>query len=155
MDSSLIYPTSGLTEDVGGCHWPPPSGRTQQSPRSACRSCVAMSCGADDACSLDTLPDTSRSCSVQRRSYRHGSLTGLPGPVHGAGRVRLAVQHQPAGGTGVAAHAETLLDTRPAAATILAGVLRRNRHDLTPGACCLGVQEAAKLCPARVLAGLG
>src|SRR5690349_8498108 len=73
---------------------------------------------------FDTLPDTSRRCSVQHGSNRHRSLAGLPSPENIAGRVLIAVQHQSAERTNMGAYAETFLHARPTAATVLAGVLR-------------------------------
>src|SRR5258708_38750467 len=76
-----------------------------------------------------TLPTAKAGgCSVHHGSYRHRSLTGLPGPEKGAGRVRVAVQHHAAGGADVGASTETLGHTRPTAATVLAGVLWRGPH---------------------------
>src|SRR5258708_25908976 len=74
-----------------------------------------------------TLPTAKAGgCSVHHGSYRHRSLTGLPGPEKVAGRVRVAVQHHAAGAEDVGASTQTLGHTRPTAATVLAGVLSRD-----------------------------
>src|SRR5215469_8806523 len=39
--------------------------------------------------------------------------------------------------------------------TVLAGVLCGNRDHLTPGACCLGLKDGAKRCPASIGDALG
>ena len=40
-------------------------------------------------------------------------------------------------------------------ATVLAGVLGRNRDHLTPGACCLGLKDGPELCPAGIADAFG
>jgi hypothetical protein len=40
---------------------------------------------------VDTPPDKSGGFSVHRGSYRHRSLTGLPGPLNISGRIFVAV----------------------------------------------------------------
>src|SRR5258708_37651544 len=85
--------------------------------------------------------------SLPHRSSRHGSTTGLPDPANISGRVRVAVQHQPTGGTHMGTHREAFGHPRPTAATVLAGVLRRDRHHPTPSACCCGGGGAPALRP--------
>jgi hypothetical protein len=58
---------------------------------------------------LTLSPPTARRFSVRHRSHRHGSLTGLPGPLTISGRVFVAVQHQPAGRTDMRADAQAFL----------------------------------------------
>src|SRR5258708_26081596 len=88
--------------------------------------------------------------SLPHRSSRHGSTTGLPDQANISGRVRVAVQHQPTGGTHMGTHREAFGHPRPTAATVLAGVLRRDRHHPTPSACCFGGEDAAELRPAGI-----
>ena len=52
-------------------------------------------------------------------------------------------------------YAQRSWDTLPTIATILAGVLSRDCHHPTPGACCLGFEDASKLPPRRIRYGLG
>src|SRR5258708_27608610 len=89
-----------------------------------------------------------RGFSVQYRSYCHGSLPGLPGPLDVSGRVRIAVQDQPTGGADMGAHGERLLYPFATAATVLAGIggVPPN-HSLTR-TCCLVVEGGAALRPA-------
>src|SRR5262249_35093560 len=47
------------------------------------------------------------------------SPKALPAPLNVSGRVLIAVEHQPTGGADVGAHAQALLDARPAATTVL------------------------------------
>src|SRR5258707_15624339 len=52
------------------------------------------------------------------------------------------------------AHAQRFGYARPTRATVLAGVRWRDRHDPTPGPCCLGFEEAAELRPAGIAEAL-
>ena len=47
---------------------------------------------------------------MHRRSLRHDSPQGLPGPLNVSGRVLVAVEHQPTGGTDVGADREAFRD---------------------------------------------
>src|SRR5260370_38211356 len=64
-----------------------------------------------------------RGFSVQYRSYRHGSLPGLPGPLDVSGRVRMAVRDHPTGGAAMGANGDGVLLPSPTAATALAAIL--------------------------------
>jgi len=52
-------------------------------------------------------------------------------------------------------NAQTLWHSFATAATILAGIVGRNRKHLTPGACCLGFEDATELAPRRITDALG
>ena len=71
------------------------------------------------------------------------------------GRVLVAVQHPPTGGTDVGTDTQGLGDTLPTAATILAGVLRRDRNHALTGARRLEFKGGPKLRPARITDALG
>src|SRR5262245_48146576 len=75
---------------------------------------------------------------------------GLPGPQHLLGPVVVAVPDESAGGADRCAHAEALLHARATPATLLAGILRRDRHHLPTGAGCLGGKDGPKRRPARI-----
>jgi hypothetical protein len=98
--------------------------------------------------------------SVHRRSQRHDSPTGLPGPLEACGldvpgRVLIAVEHEAAVCTDRGTHTQALRYAFPTAATILRGIGGWYGDDSTPGACCLGFEDGAELRPARVTDGLG
>src|SRR5215469_16480290 len=97
-----------------------------------------------------------------RRNRPRSRLTGLPGPTYIQGRVLVAIQHQSTAGTDVGADRQAFRHPLQTAApigqhatTVLAGVRRRDRDHLTPGACCLGAEDGAKRCPARIADAFG
>ena len=53
------------------------------------------------------------------------------------------------------AHAQGFRYAFPTTATVLRGIGGWHRDDLTPGACCLGFEDAAERCPARITDALG
>jgi hypothetical protein len=87
----------------------------------------------------------------------------MPGPENVLRRVLVAVQHQPTAGADVGAHRQACGDPLRTATpvgqhptTVLAGVLcGRDRDHLTPGACCLGLKNGTKRCPAGIADALG
>src|SRR5689334_7300306 len=62
----------------------------------------------------------------------------------------MAVQHQPAGRADVRAHAQAFLHPRPAVATVLAGIVWRDRDHLTASVHCFALKDGAKRAPARI-----
>ena len=94
-------------------------------------------------------------CSLQHARWSHRSTMGLPSPQDIPGRVLVAVQHQPAGGTDMRAHAEALRDARPTPATVLAGRGRFHQHHALAGPCCLAGEDGAELRPVRITDALG
>ena len=98
-------------------------------------------------------------CSVHRRSYRrsyrHDSPKGLPGPWDVPGRVLVSVEDAATVCADMGTHAQTLGHAHPTAIAVLAGIVRGNRDDSTPGACCLGREDGAKRRPARITDALG
>src|SRR5262245_45910391 len=57
------------------------------------------------------------------------------------GRVLVAVERRPAGGTDVGSHGQTLRGDRPTSATVLACVLGPEGHHLTLSIGCFGFQD--------------
>src|SRR5262249_50734891 len=93
--------------------------------------------------------------SLHHGSYRHRSTTGLPGPQNISGRVLIAVEHQPAGGTDMGTPAQALLHARSAATAILAGIGGFHQDHSLASPFCLAREHSTELCPARVRDGLG
>ena len=60
--------------------------------------------------------------SVHRRSLRHDSAKGLPGPLDIPRRVLVSIEHEATLGTDMGAHAQRFGNARPTAATVLRGV---------------------------------
>src|SRR5262249_14861229 len=86
-------------------------------------------------------------------------LTGLPGPTDILSRVLITVHDQPTGRTDMGTYRQALGDPMRTAAehstAVLAGIRWRDCNHLTPGAYCLGLQDGAKRCPARIADALG
>src|SRR5690242_12168025 len=92
--------------------------------------------------------------SVHCRSLRHDSPKGLPGPLDIARRVLVSIEHETAGRADMGAYRETLRHTFPATATVLAGVVSRNRDRPTPSVCCFGFEDGTELRPTRIMDAL-
>src|SRR5262249_18761319 len=89
------------------------------------------------------------------RRHPRESPKGLPGPLEVPGRVLVAVQEEAAGRAEMGTHAQALGHPLATAAAVLAGVLRGDRDDPTPGAGCRGFQDGAERRPAGIAAALG
>src|SRR5262249_32297443 len=86
------------------------------------------------------------------RSYRRESPQALPAPWDSSGRVLVAVEHQPTGGTDRGTHAQAPRAARAPAAPGGAGGGRFYHHDSLHGACCLVGEDRAELRPAGIAA---
>ena len=82
-------------------------------------------------------------------------LTGLPGPQNVQRRVLVAVEPQSTAGTDMGTNGERLLYSFPTPATVLGGVLCRQRYHSLPGACCLESEDGTECCPARIADAFG
>src|SRR6516225_1066244 len=96
-----------------------------------------------------------RGFSVHPRRHPSESPKGLPGPLNVSGRVLVAVQDQPAGGTDMGTYAQALTNERPTPATLLAGVGRVHRDHPTASVCCFAFEDGAELCPPGITDALG
>src|SRR5258706_16218079 len=99
-----------------------------------------------------------RGFSVQRPSHRRDSPKGLPGPLDISGRILVAVQHQPTGGTDMGAHRERLIDPLPTecsiradSGAILGGERRRYRFHSLASVCCFAGEDTTEGIPSGVL----
>jgi hypothetical protein len=72
-----------------------------------------------------------------------------------ARRVLIPIKDKPAIRTGMGAHTQRLWDARSTAATVLAGKGRGHGYNPTPGACCLGFEDATKRRPTSITDALG
>src|SRR5215469_12139013 len=93
-----------------------------------------------------------------RRNRPRYRLTGLPGPKNIQGRVLVAVQYQPAGGTDMGAHRQAFHDPLRTAAAIgqhptavLRGVRWTDRFHSLTGTCCLVREDRQEVAPSSVL----
>src|SRR5262245_45010450 len=89
--------------------------------------------------------------SVQRRSHRRESPQVLSAPEDVAGRVLIAVQHQPAVGTDLGPHTAALFAACPTAGTLLRRRRRIDRCHSLPGACCLENEDGQEVAPSGVV----
>ena len=94
-----------------------------------------------------------RGFSVQPRRQPRESAKGLPGPLHVPGRVLVAIQDQPAVRADRGASTQAFGSAHPTPATVLTGVLSRNRKHPMPGVCCFGFEDGPDLRPACVADG--
>src|SRR5262249_33760271 len=92
--------------------------------------------------------------SLHHGSYRHRSTMGLPGPHNVQRRTAVSASGESTGGADMGAHAQALLDARPAVATVLAGRGGLYQHDSLPGAHCLVGKGGTEPRPARIRVGL-
>ncbi len=109
--------------------------------------------------------------SVRPRRQPRESPKGLPGPSHGPGRVLVAIQDQPAVRADRGAYTQAFGYAHPTPATVLTGVLSRNRNPPMPqspdapiprcpnppmpSVSCFGFEDGPEVRPACVAAGLG
>src|SRR5215471_19095735 len=99
---------------------------------------------------IDTPPAEAGRCSVPRRSLRHDSPKGLPGPLDVSGRMLVAVQHQSTAWADMGAHRETRAHALPTARTVLGGVRRRDGFHSLASPCCLAGEDDTEGVPSGV-----
>ena len=115
-----------------------------------------MASGANEEAVLDTPQGLKlHRFSVHRRSLRHGSPMGLPGPLDVLRGVMVAMQARPTLWAGVPANRQAFGDQNAAARTPLARERRVDRYHSSTGACCLVGEDAQERAPPRISDAFG